>query len=78
MLRNNDYTTGNLSDYLCRQNYEKLFGINFSRPKNTGFPQKINFLEKLVEDFGATMFFIAKKQQKTILNFSLNSLNITG
>ena len=33
--------------------------------------QKINFIEKLEEDDGAT-FFIAEKQQKTILNFSLD------
>ena len=37
-------------------------------------PQKINFVGKLEEDDGAVMFFIAEKQQKTILNFSLNSL----
>ena len=32
---------------------------------------------KLEEDGGATMFFIAEKQQKTILNFSLDSLIAT-
>ena len=40
-------------------------------------PQQINFTEKLEEDDGAIMFFIAKKKQKTILNFSLHSLIIT-
>ena len=30
--------------------------------------------EKLEEDGGATMFFIAEEQLKTILNFSLDSL----
>ena len=34
----------------------------------------MNFTEKLEKDDGATMFSIAKKQQKTTLNFSLNSL----
>ena len=33
-----------------------------------------NFIEKLEEDDGARMFFIAEKQQKAILNFSLDSL----
>ena len=33
---------------------------------------QINFTEKLFEDNGATMFFIAKKQQKTTLNVSLD------
>ena len=36
-------------------------------------PQQINFLGKLEED-GATMFFSAEKQGKTILNFCLDSL----
>ena len=40
-------------------------------------PQQINFTEKLEEDDGATMFFIAEEQQKAILNFSLNSLIVT-
>ena len=40
-------------------------------------PQQNNFVEKLEEDDGATMLFIAKKQQKTILNFSLDSLIVT-
>ena len=35
------------------------------------------FTGKLEEDDGATMFFIAEKQQKTILNFFLDSLIIT-
>ena len=34
-------------------------------------PQQTNFTGKLEEDHGATMFFMAKKQQKAILNFSL-------
>ena len=36
-------------------------------------PQQINFVKKLEDDNGATIFFIAKKQQKTILNFFLDS-----
>ena len=44
---------------------------------NTNIPQQINFVEKLEEDDGAAMFFIAEKQQKTILNFSLDSLIVT-
>ena len=37
-------------------------------------PQQIHFVGKLEEDDGATMLFIAEKQQKNILNFSLDSL----
>ena len=34
-------------------------------------------MRKIEEDYGVTIFFIAEKQQKAILNFSLDSLNIT-
>ena len=74
---NNDYTTGNLLDYLYHQNYYKLIGTDLSRQKNTIISQKINFTGKLEEDDGATMFFIAGRQQKTIQNFSLDSLIVT-
>ena len=43
---------------------------------NTSFPQPIDFPGKL-EDDDAIMLFIVKKQQKTILNFSLDSLIVT-
>ena len=59
------------------QNYYKLIGIDLSRQANTNIPQKINFIEKLEEDDGVTMFFITEKQRKTILNLSLDSLIIT-
>ena len=74
MSKNNDYTTGNLLDYFYHQNYYKLIGIDLSIKTNTSIPQQINFKEKLEEDTGATMFFIVEKQQNTILNFSLDSM----
>ena len=74
MSRINGYATGNLLDYLYHQNYCKLIGIDSSSQTNTSIPQRINFTEKLEEDDGATMFFITEKQQKTILNFSLESI----
>ena len=64
MLRNKDYTTGDLLDYLYHQKYYKLIGTNFSRQTNTSIPQQITFTRKLEEDDGATMFVIAEKQQK--------------
>ena len=63
MSRNDDYTTVNSLDYLY-QNYYKLIGIDLSRQSNTNIPQHINFTEKLDEDDGATISFIAEKQQK--------------
>ena len=45
--------------------------------QNLNIRQQINFVEKLEKDDGATIFFIAEEQQKTILNFSLDSLIVT-
>ena len=77
MSRSNDYKTGNLLDFSYHQNYYKLIGIDLSRQTNTSISQQINFIGKLEENNGATMFFIALKEQKTILNFSLGSLIVT-
>ena len=77
MLRNNDYTTGNLLDYLFHQKYYKLIGIDLLRQTNTSIPQQINFTGKLEENYDATIFFITEKQQKTILNFSIDLLFVT-
>ena len=75
--RNDDYTIRNVLDYLYHQKYNKLMGIDLSRQTNTSIPQHINFVEKLEEHDGATMFFIDEKEQKTILHFSLDLLNVT-
>ena len=77
MSRNDDYTTGNLLDYLYHKNYYKIIGIELPRQINTNIPQQINFTEKFEEDDGAVMLFIAEKQQKAILNFSINSLMVS-
>ena len=57
MSRSNYYTTWNLLDYLCRQKYYKLIGIDLSKQKNTSISQQINFT--LEVDDGVTIFFIA-------------------
>ena len=61
MSRNDEYTTGNFLNYLYHENYDKLIGIDLSRKANTSIPQEINFVGKLEEDHGATMFFIVEK-----------------
>ena len=59
MSRNNDYTTGSLLDYLYHQQSFKLIGTN----KQIRVPQQI----PQQNDFdGATLFFIAEKQQKAL------------
>ena len=77
MSRNNSYTTGNLLDYLYDQKYYKLIGIDLSGQTNTIIPQEIDFVGKLEENDGATMFIIAEIQRSTILNFSLDLLTVT-
>ena len=62
MSRNDDYTTGNLLDYLYHQKY-KLIAIGLSRQKNTSIPQQINFVGKLEEDEGAKMFLLLKSNK---------------
>ena len=74
MSTNNAYRTGNVLDYLCHQKYCKLIGTDLSRQTNTSTSQWVNFVGKIEEDDGATMFFIAENQQKTIINFSLDLL----
>ena len=64
MSRNNDYTAGNLLDYLYHQNCYKIIGIDLSRQTNASIPQKINFVGRLEENDRAVMFFITEKQQK--------------
>ena len=77
MSKNDDYATGNLLDYLHHEKYYKLIGIDLSIQTKMSILQQINFTGKLEEDDGATMVFISVKQQKNILNFSLNSFTIT-
>ena len=75
VLRNNDYATENLLDNL---NWHTIFiislALNYQNKKNSSILQQVNFTGKLEEDDGVTVFFIAKKQQTNILNFSLDSL----
>ena len=74
MSRNDDYTTGNLLDYLYHQKNYKLIGIDLSRQANATIPQQINFVEKWEEYGVVTMFFCLWKAAKLILNFSLHAL----
>ena len=73
MSRNNSFTTENSLDFSYHQNYYKLISIDLSRKTNTSIPQQINFIGKLKEDDDAIMF-IPEKQQKAVLNFSLDPL----
>ena len=65
MSRNDNYTTGNLLDYLYHQKYYKLICIDLSRQTSTSIPDQINFTGKLEKDHGAAMFFVTENEQKS-------------
>ena len=69
--------TGNFLDFSYHQNDYKLIVIDLSRQANTSISQKINIAGKLEEDDGGTIFSINEKQQKTALNYYLDSLIVT-
>ena len=41
MSQNDNYTTGNLLDYLCHQKCYKLIAINLLRQTNKSIPKKL-------------------------------------
>ena len=64
MSNNNDYTTG------------KLIVIDLSKQTKLKDLQQINFIGKLDEANGATMFFMIEKSEETTFNFLQNSVTI--
>ena len=79
MSKNNDCTAGNLLDYDYTSNHYKLIAIDLSKQmelENLDLKQQINFIIKLEEHNGATMFFIIEKSEEKTFNFSQNSVSI--
>ena len=76
--RNNEYTTGNLSDYDYFKKYYKLIAIDLSKQQvlkeNEDLIQQINFIGRLSE--AANVFIIIEKKEHTILEFSQNFANV--
>ena len=76
--RNNEYTTGNLSDHDYFKKYYRLIAIDLSKQKvlqeNEDLIQRINFIGKLEEE--ANAFIIIEKKENTILEFSQNLANV--
>ena len=77
MSRNDDYTTGNLLDFLYHQKYYKLIDIVLRRQTDTSIPQQINFTGKLEKDGGATISFYCWKSAKSYSKFLLDLLSVT-
>ena len=67
--RNNDYTTENLLDFSYYQNYYNLIGTDFSSQTNAMILQQVNFVGKLEEDDGVTMFFVVESSKKYSKHF---------
>ena len=79
MGRNNDYTTSNLLDYEYFSKQCRLIAIDLSKQIELGnhdLKQKINFIERIEMDEGATMFFITGKSEETSFEFTQNSSTI--
>ena len=62
---------------MYHQKNHKPICIDLLRQTNTIISWQVNFIRRLGEDNGVTIFFIAEKQQATILNFSLDLLKVT-
>ena len=63
---------------MYHQKYHELIGIDLSRETNTTILQQTIFVEKLEQGDGVAIFLIVEKQLKIILNFSLDSVIVTG
>ena len=72
----NDNTTGNLLDSAYFKKHYKLIAIDLSKQTKLEDPQQINFIGKLSNILGVTMFFIIEKSEETTCNFSQNSVTI--
>ena len=76
MSNNNDYTTGNLLDFVYFIKNYRLIAIDLSKQTKLKDPQQINFIGKLLRNTGVTMFFIIEKSEETTFNILENSATI--
>ena len=78
ITRNNEFTTGNSSDYDYFKKHYKLIAIDLSKQQvlqeNEDLIQQINFIGRLEQ--AANVFIIIEKKEKTILKFSQNLANV--
>ena len=79
MSKSNDYTTGNLWDYDYFSNHYKVIAIDLrkqSELENSDLKQQINFIGRLDENNGTTMFVINEKSEETTFEFSQNAVSV--
>ena len=60
---------------ILKKNY-KLIATDLSKQTKLKDPKQINFIGKLEEDHGSTVFFVIEKSEETTFNFSQNSATI--
>ena len=76
-MSNNDYTTGNLLDFVYYKENYRLIAIDLSKQSKIKDPHQINFIGKIKgQDNGVTMFFIIERSDETTFNFSQNCTTI--
>ena len=76
-MSNNNYTTGNLSDFSYYNKNYKLIAIDLSKQTKIKDPQQINFIGKIErQDNGVTMYSIIGKSEETTFDFFQHSVNI--
>ena len=74
--KNNDYTTGNLSNFAYfKENYIPVV-TDLSKQTKLKDPQQISFIVRLLAERRSTMFFIIEKSEETTFKFLQNSANI--
>ena len=76
MSNNNDYTTGNLLHFAYFKENYRLIAIDLCKQTKLKDLQQISFVGKLLNTYGAAMFFIIEKSEETTLDFSQNSVTI--
>ena len=76
MSNNNNYTTGNLSDFADFKKNYRIIAIDLSTQTKLKNPQQISFIGKILNTRGATMFFIIKISEEATFSFLQNSVTI--
>ena len=77
MSNSNDYTTGNLLDFVYFKKNYRLIATDLSKQTKLKDLQQINFIGKLEnQDHGVTMFFIIENSEENTFKFLQNSVTI--
>ena len=76
MSNNNDYTTGNLLDFVYFLKNCKLIAFDLSKQTKLKDQQQFSFIGRLLNTHGGTIVFIIQKSEETTFNFLQNSVTV--